>query len=84
MPGVTALSKALEETWGIRPVYKREGGSVPVTAQMSKLLGVESVLTGFGLPDDNAHAPNEKMHLPTFYRGMEAITRYLDILGKNL
>lgn len=83
MPGVIALSKALEATWGIRPVYKREGGSVPVTAQMSKLLGVESVLTGFGLPDDNAHAPNEKMHLPTFYRGLEAITRYLDILGNR-
>jgi acetylornithine deacetylase/succinyl-diaminopimelate desuccinylase-like protein len=83
MPGVVALSQALEQTWGIRPVYKREGGSVPVTAQMSKLLGVESVLTGFGLPDDNAHAPNEKMHVPTFYRGMEAITRYLDILGRD-
>jgi acetylornithine deacetylase/succinyl-diaminopimelate desuccinylase-like protein len=83
LPGVVALSKALEETWGIRPVYKREGGSVPVTAQMSDLLGIESVLTGFGLPDDNAHAPNEKMHVPTFYRGMEAITRYLDILGRS-
>ena len=81
--GVAALSKALEDTWGIRPVYRREGGSVPVTAQMCNLLGVESVLTGFGLPDDNLHAPNEKMHLPTFYRGIEAITRYFSILGKS-
>lgn len=83
LPGVKALSKALEGTWGIRPVYRREGGSVPVTAQMLDLLGVDSVLTGFGLPDDNLHAPNEKMHLPTFYRGMEAITRYFSILGER-
>ncbi len=82
-PGVVAMSRALEQTWGIRPVYKREGGSVPVTAQMCNLLGVESVLTGFGLPDDNLHAPNEKMHLPTFYRGIEAITRYFAILGDD-
>jgi acetylornithine deacetylase/succinyl-diaminopimelate desuccinylase-like protein len=83
LPGVVALSRALEGTWGIRPVYRREGGSVPVTAQMCDLLGVESVLTGFGLPDDNLHAPNEKMHLPTFYRGIEAITRYFSILGES-
>jgi acetylornithine deacetylase/succinyl-diaminopimelate desuccinylase-like protein len=83
LPGVAALSRALEETWGIRPVYRREGGSVPVTAQMCDILGVESVLTGFGLPDDNLHAPNEKMHLPTFYRGIEAITRYFSILGER-
>jgi len=83
IPGVIALSKALEDTWGKRPLFKREGGSVPVVDQMSKILGVESVLTGFGLPDDNLHAPNEKIHLPTFYRGIEAITRYLSILGEG-
>jgi acetylornithine deacetylase/succinyl-diaminopimelate desuccinylase-like protein len=83
LPGVVALSQALEDTWGTRPVYRREGGSVPVTAQMCDLLGIESVLTGFGLPDDNLHAPNEKMHLPTFYRGIEAITRYFSILGES-
>lgn len=82
-PGVIALRRALEQTWGIPPVFKREGGSVPVTAQMSEILGIESVLTGFGLPDDNLHAPNEKMHLPTFYRGIEALTRYFHILGEG-
>jgi acetylornithine deacetylase/succinyl-diaminopimelate desuccinylase-like protein len=82
-PGVIALRRALEQTWGIPPVFKREGGSVPVTAQMSEILGIESVLTGFGLPDDNLHAPNEKMHLPTFYRGIEALTRYFYILGEG-
>jgi acetylornithine deacetylase/succinyl-diaminopimelate desuccinylase-like protein len=83
IPGVTALIKALEDTWGKRPLFKREGGSVPVVDQMTKILGVESVLTGFGLPDDNLHAPNEKIHLPTFYHGIEAMTRYLSILGES-
>jgi len=77
MPAVQALRQALEDTWGVAPLYRREGGSVPVTAQMSKHLDLDSVLTGFGLPDDNLHAPNEKMHVPTFYRGIEAVTRFL-------
>ena len=81
IPGVQAFSQALEDTWGVRPVFKREGGSIAVVAQMQDLLGVESVLTGFGLPDDNLHAPNEKLHLPTFYRGIEAIIQFLSILG---
>lgn len=82
IPGVTALAQALEETWGVRPAFKREGGSVPVTAQMCERLGIESVLTGFGLPDDNLHAPNEKMHLPTFYRGIDALIRFFSLLGQ--
>jgi hypothetical protein len=43
-----------------------------------KYLGVPSVMMGFGLPDDNLHAPNEKFHLPNFYRGIEAVARYLE------
>jgi len=81
--GVNALSKALEDTWGKRPVFRREGGSVPVVGQMQEILGIDSVLTGFGLPDDNLHAPNEKIHLPTFYRGIETMIRYLNILGET-
>ncbi len=72
-PGVIALSKAIESVWGKKAILKREGGSVPVVAQMQRLLGVESVCTGFGLPDDNLHAPNERQHLPTWYRGIEAM-----------
>ncbi|MBN2550171.1 MAG: dipeptidase [Anaerolineales bacterium] len=81
IPGVVAMSQALEATWGKRPLFRREGGSVPVVGQMQKILGIESVLTGFGLPDDNLHAPNEKIHLPTFYRGIEAIIRFLVFVG---
>jgi acetylornithine deacetylase/succinyl-diaminopimelate desuccinylase-like protein len=43
---------------------------------MQDLLGIESVVSGFGLPDDNVHAPNEKMHLPTWYRGIEAVIHF--------
>ena len=82
IPGVKAISQALEETFGARPVFRREGGSVPVTAQILEILGAESVLTGFGLPDDNLHAPNEKLHLPTYYRGIEALVRFLCIMGE--
>ncbi|MCS7222432.1 MAG: dipeptidase [Anaerolineae bacterium] len=77
LPGVQALSRALETVWGRRPLFKREGGSIPVVAQMQKLLGIESVLTGFGLPEDNVHSPNERLHLPTWERGIEAVVHFL-------
>jgi len=83
LPAVKALQQALQETWGVPPIFRREGGSVPVVSQIQRVLGVESVIAGFGLPDDNLHAPNEKLHLPTFFRGMEAIVRFLDILGRS-
>ena len=71
-----ALYKSLETVWGKAPLFKREGGSIPVVLDMQKILGIESVLTGFGLPDDNLHAPNEKLHLPTWYRGIEALIHF--------
>ncbi len=75
-PGVRAFADALETVWGARPYFKREGGSIPVVGMMQSLLGVESVIGGFGLPDDNFHAPNEKLHLPTWYRGIEALVHF--------
>lgn len=77
MPGTRALSKALETVWGRRPVFKPEGGSVPVVASMQEILGFDSVLTGFGLPDDNIHAPNEKLNLPNWYRGIDALIHFI-------
>jgi acetylornithine deacetylase/succinyl-diaminopimelate desuccinylase-like protein len=76
MPAVSALSDAMEKVFGKRPVYRREGGSIPVTAQISEILGIDSVLTGFGLPDDNLHAPNEKINLPTFYCGIDTLIHF--------
>jgi acetylornithine deacetylase/succinyl-diaminopimelate desuccinylase-like protein len=74
--GVQTLSKAMETVWGKRPVFKREGGSVPVVTQFQEILGVESVNTGFALPDDNMHSPNEKMHLPTWYQGIDTFIHF--------
>ncbi|MCB0119048.1 MAG: dipeptidase [Anaerolineales bacterium] len=74
--GVKALSKALETVWGKRPYFKREGGSIGSVVLLQKYVGADSLLTGFGLPDDNVHSPNERLHLPTWYKGIEAFTRF--------
>lgn len=74
--GVRAMGQALESVWGVQPYFRREGGSIPVVGQMQRLLSLESVVAGFGLPDDNVHAPNEKLHLPTWYRGIEAFIHF--------
>jgi acetylornithine deacetylase/succinyl-diaminopimelate desuccinylase-like protein len=79
-PEVQTAAKALEAAWGKPAVYKREGGTVPVVGMIQELLGVNSLLLGFGLPDDNLHAPNEKFHLPNFYRGIETLIRFLAAL----
>lgn len=71
-----ALSNALESVWGVKPIYKREGGSVSVVVDLQEKLGMDSLLTGFGLPEDNIHAPNEHLHLPTWYKGIEALIHF--------
>lgn len=76
LPETQALARALETVWGIRPVLKREGGSIPVVGDMQRILGVDSVLTGFGLPGDNVHAPNEHVHLPTLFRGIDSLIHF--------
>jgi len=76
-PGVEAFANALEATWGVEPLKKREGGSIPVATSMKNILGVDSIITGFGLPDDHIHSPNERLHLPTHKKGVEALIRFL-------
>ena len=75
-PAVRAASRALEAVWGKPPLFVRQGGTVPVVGLIQELLGVDSLMLGFGLPDDNLHAPNEKQHLPNFFRGIEAYIRF--------
>jgi len=77
LPETKALVQAFETVWGVKPVFKREGGSIPVTADMQKVLGIDSVLTGFGLPDDNIHSPNERLHLPTWKKGVISLIHFL-------
>lgn len=75
-PEVVALSRAMEQVWGVKPAFKREGGSIPVVAQLKEILGMPTILSGFGLPDDNLHAPNERLHLPTWQRGIETLIHF--------
>jgi acetylornithine deacetylase/succinyl-diaminopimelate desuccinylase-like protein len=82
-PFLRAAAQALEEVFGGKTVYVRSGGSIPIVGLFDRHLGIPSVLMGFGLPDDNLHAPNEKFHLPNFYRGIETVARYLEILGEQ-
>ncbi|MBP7147892.1 MAG: dipeptidase [Acidobacteria bacterium] len=80
-PALRAAAKAVERAFGRRPVFTREGGSIPVVATFSKLLGVPCVLFGIGLPDDALHAPNEKIDLDNFFRGNEAAAYLMEELG---
>ncbi len=68
-----AASKAMEKTFGKKPIATRSGGSIPIVALFEKELGVKSVLFGFGLDSDNLHSPNEKYGLFNFYKGIETI-----------
>lgn len=79
---VQAAKEALEAVWGKPPLFTRDGGSVPIVSLMKDLLGLDTLLLGFGLPDDNPHGPDEKQHLPTFYRGIETYMRFLDRIGQ--
>jgi acetylornithine deacetylase/succinyl-diaminopimelate desuccinylase-like protein len=76
-PGVKAMADGLKTVWGTRPLFRREGGSIGAVVQLQEYAGVESVLTGFGLPEDNIHSPNECMHLPTWYKGIDALIHFL-------
>jgi acetylornithine deacetylase/succinyl-diaminopimelate desuccinylase-like protein len=78
---IQAAAEAMKQVFRKETVYIRSGGSIPIVAAFDEFLGIPSVMMGFGLPDDNLHAPNEKMHLPNFFRGIEAVARYLEILG---
>ena len=70
--GMNAARKALKEVFGKEPFLTREGGSIPIVNSFAGILGAPSVLMGFGLPDQNAHSPNEKMNLNNFHRGIKS------------
>lgn len=76
-PAVQVAARAWSETYGAPARFIRVGGSVPVVDLFSRVLGQPVVVTGFGLPDDNLHAPNEKVNLPLLWGGVEAVIRFL-------
>jgi acetylornithine deacetylase/succinyl-diaminopimelate desuccinylase-like protein len=76
-----AACQAYTATFGREPLFTREGGSIPIVPILQKTLGIETVLMGFGLPDDRLHSPNEKFHLPNFYAGIETVIHFMASLG---
>jgi acetylornithine deacetylase/succinyl-diaminopimelate desuccinylase-like protein len=73
---VKAATEAMHEVFGKETVFVRGGGSIPIVGDFVRELKIPTVMMGFGLPDDNLHAPNEKFHVPNFHRGIESIVRF--------
>ena len=74
-PFMAAAARSIEHGFGKAPVYMREGGSIPVVSTFRKLLGVDTLLLGWGRDDDNTHSPNEKFNLADFHRGIRSSAR---------
>jgi acetylornithine deacetylase/succinyl-diaminopimelate desuccinylase-like protein len=80
-PATRAAARAIEATFGVEPLYFREGGSIPVAASFERILGTPVVLLGFINPDSRAHAPNENMILANFETGLRTLVRMFDELA---
>ena len=83
-PYVMAMKDALQIVYGKEPILQRSGGGIGAVLMMKLTLGIDSVLTGFSLFDDNIHGPNEKLHLPTWEKGMKALVHFFhNLVEKN-
>jgi len=81
-PEYKAAEKAMEMTYGKKPIPTKEGGSIPIIALFEQILGSKSVLMGFGLNSDAIHSPNEHYGLFNFYKGIETIPYYFKFYGE--
>jgi acetylornithine deacetylase/succinyl-diaminopimelate desuccinylase-like protein len=81
-PAIRAAFSAYQHAFGRPPIFVRSGGTIPVVDLLQRILGIPTVLMGFALPDDALHGPNERMHLPTFVKGIAASTHFLNELGR--
>ncbi len=80
-PFVKASTEAMREVFHKETVFIRSGGSIPIVTDFQDVLKLPSVMMGFGLPDDNLHAPNEKFHIPNFHRGIESLCLFFEKVG---
>jgi acetylornithine deacetylase/succinyl-diaminopimelate desuccinylase-like protein len=76
-PVVSAAAAAYQKGFGAAPVFVRSGGTIPVVNHFREMLGIPSALMGFALPDDGLHGPNEKFHLPTFFKAIATSMHFL-------
>ncbi|MGL6225021.1 MAG: dipeptidase [Thermoguttaceae bacterium] len=80
-PYIQTASRVLEETFGVKPVFTRQGGSIPIVSELCEKLETEVLLIGWGQDDDNLHAPNEKFSLTNYQRGILASARFIDAIA---
>ena len=83
LPAYKAAAKALEETFGKKPLPYYSGGSIPIISGFEKILGLKSILMGFGLDRDAIHSPNESYGLDNFYRGIETIVLFYKYFAQS-
>jgi len=82
-PYIARAAKVFSQVFGGKTVFVRSGGSIPVVGVFHEHLKIPVAMMGFGLPDDNLHAPNEKFSLSNFFRGVETVARFFTALGKG-
>jgi len=82
IPAYIAASKACEDVYGKKPIPVRSGGSIPIISAFEEVLGIKSLLLGFGLESDAIHSPNENYRLGNFYNGIETIIRFYEHYSK--
>ena len=82
MTAYKAAEKAMQETFGKRPIPTRSGGSIPIVAGFEDILGIKSILMGFGLGTDDIHAPNENYPLEQFFKGIETIPYFYEYFAE--
>jgi acetylornithine deacetylase/succinyl-diaminopimelate desuccinylase-like protein len=81
-PAVQAAKLAYRQVFAAPAVFLRSGGSIPVVHTFQNVLGIPAVLMGFGLPDDHIHGPNERFHLPVFYKAIDTSIWYLALASR--
>lgn len=81
-PFIAAAESAIETGFGKKPVFIREGGSIPIVSTFKEKVGVDTLLLGWGLNDDNTHSPNEKFNLNDFHQGIRSSAALLNEIGK--
>jgi acetylornithine deacetylase/succinyl-diaminopimelate desuccinylase-like protein len=84
IPAMQSAADAMEEVFGRKPFFTREGGSIPIVADFKEILGIDTVLMGFGLNSDAIHSPNEHFGLERFRQGIETSIRFMKIFGERV
>jgi acetylornithine deacetylase/succinyl-diaminopimelate desuccinylase-like protein len=81
-PQARCFAQALESVWNVPPIYQREGGSIPIASNIQNVIGASSILSGFALPDDKIHSPNERMDLDMFWKGIRTLITFFHHAGE--